>query len=188
MSQWWHSLSDAAQIFWAIAIASSIFQVLIFIGSLFSAHDFDHSPDASDGDAVEGVKLLSVRAIIAFLVGFGWAGGLLLGRGSSLLAAILIAVVTGVVFMSVIFAIMRVLMTMRADGTLNYANAIGQTGQTYVTIPANRSGRGQVEIMIQGRLTTAHAVTDSDRPISPQTSIVVRAVESGTLLVVSPAH
>ncbi len=186
MIHWWHSLSNASQVFWGIAIAASIFQVLMFIGSLFTSHDLDHSSDTDGGQSGEALKLLSLRGIVAFLVGFGWTGGLFLAKGLSILLVILISTAAGIVFMGVILLIMRLLVTLRADGTLDYTNAIGQTGHAYITIPARRAGQGQVEVMIQGRLVTAHAITDNYKPIAPQTEVVVLTVECGTLLVVSP--
>lgn len=186
MSLWWESLDQVSQIFWCIAIASSVFQLLMFAGALFIGHDFDHSHDSGDGNSSSGLKLLSVRAITAFLVGFGWAGALFLGNGVAILAATVLAIICGCVFMGIIFLMMRVLVSLKADGTMNYANAIGRTGQVYVTIPARRSGQGQVEIIIQGRLSTVLAVTDYSQPLPPRSPILVTAVEGNNLLVVSP--
>lgn len=188
MNDWWHSLGSASQVFWGIAIAASVFQVLIFIGSLFSADEFDHTSDANTTDSGEALKLLSLRGIVAFLVGFGWAGGLFLAKGLSLLLVLLVAVVVGVVFMGVILMIMKLLMSLKADGSLKYDNAIGQTGHVYIEIPARRAGQGQVEVMIQGRLVTAQAVSDYHQALAPPVEIVVTGVESGTLLIVSPSY
>ena len=186
MSEWWQSLSNPAKLFWAIAIAASIFQVLMFALSLFSSSDFDHSPDGEASGSIEGVKLLSMRAIVAFLVGFGWTGGLMLGRNIPMLATILTALAVGAVFMMAIFLIMRLLMTLRADGTLNYKNAIGLTGHVYVTIPASRGGQGQIEILFQGRLATVAAVTNSPQALTQNTPVSVTAIENGNVMVVSP--
>ncbi len=190
MTQWWQSLSSVSQVFWGIAIAATVFQVLMFIGSLFTSHEFDHSADTDmdTADSGEALKLLSLRGIVAFLVGFGWTGGLFVAKGFSILVVLLIAIAAGVVFMGVILVIMKLLMSLKADGTLDYANAIGQTGHTYIAIPARRAGQGQVEIMIQGRLVTAQAVTDHHHAITPPTEIIVTGVESGTLLIVSPSY
>lgn len=186
MNEWWQTLSDVSRIFWCIAITASIFQLLMFAGSFFTSHDFDHSPDGGDGSSTEGMKLLSIRAITAFFVGFGWAGALFMGNGTSVLTATIIAVVFGFIFMAIIFLMMRALVSLKASGTLDYANAIGQTGQVYVTIPARRGGQGQIEIMIQGRLATIFAVTDYYQPLLPCTPVIVNEVEGKALLVVSP--
>ena len=186
MNEWWQTLNDASRIFWCIAIAASVFQLLMFAGAFFTSHDFDHSADGGNGSSTEGLKLLSIRAITAFFVGFGWAGALFLGNGTSVLFAMIAAVAFGCVFMAIIFLMMRALVSLRASGTLDYANAIGQTGHVYVTIPARRDGQGQVEIMIQGRLATIFAVTDYHQPLLPRTPVIVNAVEGKALLVVSP--
>jgi hypothetical protein len=185
MTEWWQSLGDAARVFWSIAIGATLLQMLLFAASLFGGHDFDHSPDGSAADSVESVKLISVRAIIAFLVGFGWTGGLLLSRDVAFLPALAGALAAGVIFMLVIFGMMRGMMSLRADGTLDFQNAIGCTGSVYVTIPPRRSGHGQIEIQIQGRITTVQAVTADEEPLPPQTSVIVDDVEPGNLLVVS---
>jgi membrane protein implicated in regulation of membrane protease activity len=184
MTEWWNSLSDPAQIFWLIAIMSSIIQILMFAMSFIGSHDFDHGSNV--GDSIEGVKLVSFRAIIAFFVGFGWTGALMLGRGAEMMSTIAASLAVGVVFMLVIFAIMRVMMSLRADGTLDYQNAIGLVGHVYVTIPASRKGQGQVEILLQGRLATVSAVTKADQPLTQNTPVTVTSVENGNLLVVTP--
>jgi uncharacterized membrane protein len=187
MTAWWNSLNNPAQIFWLIAIASSIIQILMFAMSFVGGHDFDHSNGGTDvGDSVEGVKLVSVRAIIAFFVGFGWTGGLMLGRGATMVPTLAASMGVGVIFMMVIFLIMRIMMSLRSDGTLDFQNAVGLTGHVYVTIPASRSGHGQVEILLQGRLTTVQAVTKVDHPLPQSTPVTVTAIENGNLLVVAP--
>jgi hypothetical protein len=185
MIEWWQALDNLQKVFWGIAIFATVLQVLLFAASMLGTHDFDHSPDGAEAGSVEGVKLVSIRAVIAFFVGFGWAGGLLLGKGVAFFSSLAVAVATGVVFMLVIFAIMRAMMSLRADGTIDYQNAKGTTGSVYVTIPARRAGHGQVEIQIQGRITTVQAVTSDEEALPPQTSITVDAVEPGNLLVVS---
>jgi membrane protein implicated in regulation of membrane protease activity len=192
MFDWWNSLTGATLFFWTVAIGASLFQLLLFIASMFGGHDFDHSADvgaehATLGGAEGAVKVLSVRAMVAFAVGFGWAGVLFVDEGYSLTATLAISMSVGLLFMGMIYGVMRFLVSLKADGTLNYANALGLEGKVYVTIPAARSGDGQVEILLQGRLTTATAVTESLQPLPPHTPVKVIAIEGNTL-VVSPAH
>lgn len=192
MFDWWNSLTGATLFFWTVAIGASVFQLLLFIGSMFAGHDFDHSADVGSENApmagAEGaVKVLSVRAMVAFAVGFGWAGVLFVDEGFSLTVTIGIAMGVGLLFMAMIYGVMRFMVSLKADGTLDYANALGLEGKVYVTIPAARSGDGQIEILLQGRLTTATAVTESLQPLPPHTPVKVIAIEGNTL-VVSPAH
>ncbi len=190
MSPWWSSLNSGAQFYWAIAIFASVLQLFLILGTLLGGtFDSDHGdagPDTSSNDLSSGVKIFSFRVLIAFFVGFGWAGVLGHQQGMSTTSTAMASLVTGLIFMALLFATLRFLLSMRADGTLNYRNAIGTFGQVYVTIPAARTGPGQVELMLQGRLITASAVTDAPEPLAPYTPIEVVAVEGVTLLVVLP--
>lgn len=186
MITWWADLSPLLRIFWGIAVFASVLQILMFLGAMLgSGTDFDHDAAADGASGATGAQILSVRTLISGAVGFGWAGVLSLQSGASPGAAIGIAVVCGVAFMFMVFAVMRLLFSMRADGTLDFRNAVGLTGKVYVTIPGHRAGAGQVELMLQGRLTTAAAQTDATT-LSPQTPIRVTAAQSDNTLIVEP--
>ncbi len=188
MSEWWHSLDGAAQIFWAIAIAATVFQLLLFASSLIGGHDLDHVDfETGEGASADGLKFLSLRAIIAFLVGFGWTGGLMMNRGFGPFVSALAGLGVGIVFMVIIAAIMRGMMALHDDGTLDFKNAIGQPASVYVTIPAKRAGRGQVEMHLQGRLVTVQAITEAEVDLSPNTKVTVTALEGSNVLLVSPS-
>jgi len=189
MFDWWNSLTGATLFFWTVAIGASVFQLLLFAGSMFAGHDFDHSTDIDHhvSGAEGAVKVLSLRAMVAFAVGFGWAGVLFVDEGFSLTVTIAIAMFVGLLFMAMIYGVMRFMVSLKADGTLDYANAVGLEGKVYVTIPAARAGEGQIELLLQGRLITVTAVTSHTEPLPPQTPVRVIAVEGNTL-VVSPAH
>lgn len=188
MTSWWNSLTDGAPFYWAIAIFASVLQILLMLGTLLgTSFDTDHGdagPDTSGDHPSGSVKILSLRVLVAFFVGFGWAGVLGYRQGMSGVSASLAAVTAGVLFMALLYFMLRFLMAMRDDGTLNYRNALGLHGQVYVTVPAARSGPGQVEIKLQGRLITASAVTDSPTPLPPRLPIMVTSVEAANLLVV----
>ena len=206
MIEWWNNLEPLAKFFWSVALAGTILQILLFAASLIGG-DFDGNSDADfdidgDGDidmadhadahghhdAAHGVKVLSFRALVAFAVGFGWAGALGLTNGWSVIVASIAALVTGVIFIFIIYVIMRVLVSLQdPGGGLDYKNAIGLEGHVYFTVPGARGGEGQVEIMLQGRLITANAVTEHPDPIPPRAPIIVLALEGQTTLVVEPA-
>lgn len=188
MTAAWTDLLTGSQMYWAISVFASVLQVFLLIGAFIGhASDFDHGTDAHDGTADGGVKILSLRVLVAFFVGFGWAGVLAQRKGLPPVPALAIAVGSGAVFMMLMFITMRVLLSMRDDGTLRYENAIGTRGQVYVTIPAARAGAGQIEIMLQGRLITAGAVTDAPQPLPPMSRIQVTALVPPNTFVVQPA-
>ena len=88
-----------------------------------------------------------------------------------MVTATVAAVLSGIVFMGLVYAAMRLLFSMRDDGTLDYRNAVGVVGRVYVTVPRDRTSSGQVELMLQGRLITATAVTDAPEPLPPDTPV-----------------
>ena len=205
MSEWWTSLGGTGQFFWSVALVATVLQVCLFVATLVGGGDFDHGGDiggdvggAADAggaghagphhDTAHGVKVLSFRALVAFGVGFGWAGVLGLGSGWSLALSLVVALVFGAVFIFVIYFMMRLLVAMQdPGGGLDYWNAVGKEGHAYFTIPGARAGQGQVELMLQGRLITADAVTEHPDPIPPRAPVTVLSVEGESLLVVEPA-
>ena len=189
--EWWNALTPASQFFWTVALFATAMQLFLLVGVMLGgAPDLDPGADLSDspGDLASGIKLVSLRALVAFALGFGWGGVLALREGWPLWQATLVAFGTGSVFMGLVFAAMRLLFSMRDDGTLDYRNAVGLTGKVYVTVPARRGGVGQIELMLQGRLITAQAVTDADRALHQNDFVRVTAIEGQTTLVIAPAH
>lgn len=188
MNASWSDLFAGAELYWIISLFASVLQVFLLIGAFVgSGADFDHGVDAQDGSTADSVKLFSFRILVAFFVGFGWAGVLAQRQGMPPGATAGAAVISGVVFMLLMFVTMRLLMGMRDDGTLRYENAIGLRGQVYVTIPAARAGLGQIEVLLQGRLITASAVTDADHALAPQHGVEITALMPPNTFVVKPA-
>jgi len=189
--EWWTTLTPASQFFWTVAICATVLQAFMLLGVMFGgAPDLDHGADFSDSptDVASGIKLVSMRVIVAFAIGFGWAGVLALREGWPLAQATLAAFGSGLVFMALVYGAMRMLFSMRDDGTLDYGNAVGLTGKVYVTIPPRRGGVGQIELMLQGRLITAQAVSDGEMALHQNDFVKVTGVEGQTTLVVAPAH
>lgn len=184
----WQELSWLTQTFWAVAIVASVIQLMMFLGTIFGlGHDFDHDAHADGGGhAGMAAQVLTVRSLVAAGVGFGWAGVLSTRSGLPGWQCFGLAALAGVIFLLIVVGTLRLLTSLRADGTLDYANAVGQSGRVYVTIPASRAGVGQVEVLVQGRLITATALTDSPTALAPEAPVQVVAVEGLTTLIVAP--
>ena len=186
MTAWWQSLVPESQIFYAIgivALVSLLFQMLLAIVGFGGHHDADVG---GHGDHDSGSWLLNVRTVMAFLSGFGWAGGILLNRGYSLGPAIARASVVGTLFLLGTAVLVRNLLKLQSSGNLDYANAVGAIGTVYSTIPAGDMGAGQLELMVQGRLITADARTQSSPDLKPGTKARVVALVGQSTLVVEP--
>ncbi|MEO8206265.1 MAG: hypothetical protein ABI615_08790 [Chthoniobacterales bacterium] len=180
MNTWWISLIFSLQIFYAIGVIAGIVLAIEVCLTLFG---LDHHNSMVDGvEHADNLGFLSVRTITGFFFGFGWAGVIAIKAGWGLPLSILAACVVGVAFLLGIYSLMRALFSLRASGTLDYKNAIGQVGTVYVTVPANFHGGGQVEVLIQGRLQTISCMTKNAASIAPQTKVrVTGTVDQGTL-------
>ena len=209
MMDWWNSLSSLSQIFYCIAIPSTLLlliqTVLLFIGIGDEADgaDADMPTDVSDAmpddvpdidssdvselsDAAgwDALKLFTLRGIVAFFVTFGWVGIVMDSAGAAIWATIPVAFACGAAMMYLLAMLFRWLMKLRSDGNLDNRNAIGTSGKVYLTIPASRSGAGKVQMLLQGVFVERNAVTDEEAPIPTGAEIVVVGVSGQTDLVV----
>lgn len=187
MEAWWATLNEPLKWFYSIAITTSVLMVLQLVLMLFGM-DGDELDDVGDGDGDHGgeLKILSIRTVTAFFAGFGWTGVAVLESGGTLFAALAAAAAVGAVFMVGVILLMRALSAMRHSGTLDYANAVGEVGTVYLRIPAAMSNPGQIEVLVQGRLTVAQAFTRAETEIPNQARVRVTEVMDKNTLVVEP--
>lgn len=197
----WNSLDFATQVFYCIAIPSTLVlliqTVLMFIGIGDDADgDIDIEGGGVDGDigddiydlndaaGLDGLRIFTVRGIIAFFVVFGWVGIAMNGAGAPIFATIPVAVVSGFAMMVLIAFLLRAVMKLRSDGNTDNRNAIGIAGKVHLTIPPSRSGEGKVHIMLQGAYVERNAVTDSEEALVTGSEVVVVGVSGQTDLIV----
>jgi membrane protein implicated in regulation of membrane protease activity len=184
INSWWDALNFDLQVFYGIAIVALIILSFQMITTLVFGMDDASGFDMAEHDS--GMGIFSVRGITAFFTGFGWTGVICTKRGLDLLPTVAIAFVVGFSLMLLIYLMMRSLMKLQSNGTLDYANAVGQIATVYLTIsPVQRAG-GQVEVMIQGRLTTAEALQKGSQPLHPGTKVKVVDKIGSTTLIVEP--
>ena len=216
MIDWWNSLGIVSQIFYCIAVPSTLLlliqtiMMLIGIGddaadgvgeidAVDGAADVSDIPDGDIADGVfgdneiteipddfglDGLRVLTVRGIIAFLVVFSWVGIVMESAGAKLFLTIPVASVCGLATMFLLAILMRAVMRLRSDGNIDTRNAVGTSGKVYLTIPAARSGEGKVQLLLQGSFVEMNAVTDEENAIPTGSEVVVIGVSGQTDLVV----
>lgn len=155
--------------------------------------DLDTDGDA-DGDAdadagghpglFAGLKLFTLRGIVAFLAVCGWGGLWLLRLGMHPVFAVFLAIAMGFWAMLLMAFFLRVALKLQDDGTLDFRNALGKAGTVYLTIPARRAGEGKVHVVVQDQLQELAAVTDEEAALPTGTEIVVVGLSGGNTLVV----
>lgn len=160
-------------------------------GDMDTDFDADGDTDAeTDVDAgghsglFAGLKLFTLRGIVAFLAVCGWGGLWLLRMGMHPIFAVFLAIAMGFWAMLLMALFLRVALKLQDDGTLDFRNALGAAGTVYLTIPAGRAGEGKVHVIVQDQLRELEAVTDDPSPILTGTEIVVVGLSGGNTLVV----
>lgn len=213
MLDWWNSLELITQIFYCIAIPSTLIlliQTIMMLVGMGDDGDFSADADigdtelgdAPDGDVIDGVfgentvsetpdfdgldglRIFTVRGIIAFLVVFGWVGIVMSGSGVPLWITLPVATIAGFFIMVLLAFLMRLVLKLRSNGNIDNRNAIGTAGKVYLTIPANRAGEGKVQILLQGSFVERNAVTDDAEALPTGSEVVVVGVSGGTTLIV----
>ncbi len=180
--------------FWYIAIfATIVFAALMLMAAAGGgdSHDFDSvDVDADvDVDMDHGgadFQVFSFRNLINFLLGFSWSGIGLYYHISSKPVLIVIALSVGAAMVYFFFQMMQAVVRLGRDQTVKPTEALGKTGQVYLTIPAHRSGKGKILISLGGATREFDAVTNGE--ILPNgTKIIVTEVIEETLMAVEAA-
>ena len=204
-TEWWDALSLATQVFYCIAAPATLVllvqTVLLFLGfgehadgdmDISSAGDADADAEGIFGDGVAQISdsgfdflsLFTLRGIIAFLVVFGWVGAAMSSADAPMYLTLPVAFVSGFAMMTVIALLLRAVMRLRSDGSLDNRNAVGASGRVYLSIPATRTGEGKIQLLLQGVLTEREAVTDEEEAIPTGAEVVVCGLSGQTVLVV----
>ncbi|MCR9115725.1 MAG: hypothetical protein NXI22_02110 [bacterium] len=149
-------------------------------------HSVSDSPDLHH-DSSWFFGIISVRTVVAAIAFFGICG--MIAHSSNLvspLVEVVIAVIGGLVAMTVVFWLMLGVKTLAEDGTLQVHSAIGKVGKVYVPIPANQSALGKIQVQVQDRIEEFAAVTSSDVRLATGDRVKVVGMLGKSTLVVTP--
>ena len=190
---WYNALASGQQVYWAIALITSLLfliqMVLTFIGIGDADTDMDFGGDAdiSDGSTLDmggAMQLFTIRNFINFLLGLGWGGVCLYSVIPNTIVLTIVAILVGVLFVYIFLIIYRQLRKLERNGAYRISDCIGHTVDVYLTVPANRSGMGKVQISFSGSVQELAALTDSDTPLCSGSKVRVTEVIDGTTVLV----
>lgn len=141
--------------------------------------------DGSDGD----LRLLSVQGVLGFLMGFGWAGLLVLtSTRFELIVALAAAMVAGVGVMYALAVLMRALRRLQSSGNVTPQAAIGAEGTVYVTVPGDGRTTGQVTVIVDQKQRTYYAVSAAaGNALARNARVRVVGIDGDNRLRVEPA-
>ena len=149
-------------------------------GACDADHDFDHSGDGPEVHDT-GLRLFSVRGIVAFFAICGWTGVAMLDLGLPPLIACPIALAAGICAMFLVAGVLALLSRLQQSGNLNMHNAVGLSGEVYIPIP--EGGKGKITLILQERFTEADAVCPTGALPTGQPVTVVDVAENNILIV-----
>ena len=146
--------------------------------------DIDHDAGGMHGDS--GLRLFTVRGLVAFFAVGGWSGIAAMELGASRFVAVIAAMLMGSAALILVALFLRWALSLQYNGTLNMHNAVGKTGEVYITVPAKNGGHGKVNVVVQERLAELEAVTECDRALRYGERVRVVGLADGNTLVVEP--
>jgi hypothetical protein len=173
------------QIFWGSAIISTVIMLIQTILSLIGMSDLDLEVGVDGGlDDCSGADLFTIKNIVNFFVGFGWTGVSFRSYIESDLLLVLISLLVGVCFVIIFIIIFKQLMKLESNSAVGADACVGRTADVYLRIPANRSGKGKIQLSLNGAAREFDAVTDESEPIPSGAVVTVQEVVGKSLLLV----
>ena len=188
MKEFFANMDGTQQFYWYIAIGASVIFIIQTIMTFVGADadtgvdaDFDGNLDGGDSP----FQLFSLRNLINFLLGFGWAGVSLYNVIENNILLAIVAFLVGVLFIAFFFFIMRALLKLSEDNSFKIEDTIGKTADVYISIPAAKTGKGKVFISVRGSTHELSAITNSVDEIKNGSLVKVVGIE-GDILIVTP--
>ena len=209
MAAWFDALDPMARVFPCIAVPATpplILQLALMIAGLGHdgsdadglghdgldaqdlGHDYIDSPDPPDGGPADapdsGLRLFTLWGIITFFTVLGWSGFAMVRGGVAGSLAVLGALALGAAGMILLARLMRFMLRLQQNGAMYIQNALGRSGEVYLTIPPGRLEPGKVTLLVQDRYTEFAAVTDEEAPIPSGSAVKVVGIADLNTLVV----
>ncbi len=182
----YQSMDTWMQVFWGCAIVGSIIFIIQMVLTLIGMDSSDMDVDFDGGDTMDlggGISLFSIKNFVNFIVGFGWAGVCFNGAIKNMWLLTFIAVLVGVGFVLMFFFIKKQTKKLEHNGAFNIEDCIGKTVDVYLRIPAQREGKGKVQVSINGSVQEFDAMTDGEAFSSGRKVTVVSVIDGSTVLV-----
>lgn len=173
--------------FWFIAIPVSVIFIIQTIMTFIGSDAMDGVGVDFDGDFGEveaPFQLFSLRNLINFLLGFSWSGIAFYETISSKPLLLIFAIIVGVVFVGIFFLVIKQLMKLAEENSFKMNEALGKTAEVYLTIPAEKSGKGKILVSVKGSVRELDAMTESTETIPSSTLVKVVKVENNNVLIV----
>lgn len=182
----YQSMDTWMQVFWGCAVVGSIIFIIQMVLTLIGMDSSDMDVDFDGADTMDlggGISLFSIKNFVNFLVGFGWAGVCLGGAIENKWLLCFVAVLVGVAFVLMFFFIKKQTKKLEHNGAFRIEDCVGKSVDVYLRIPAGKSGKGKVQVSLNGSVQEISAMTEGESIASGQKVKVVSVVDRSTVLV-----
>lgn len=186
MGDFFSDMSSLQVVFWITALIGSTIFIVLFIFSLLGADteaEMDTDTEVGMDDGI-GIQFFTFKNAMAFFTIFGWTGIACLDNGFSAGASTTIAFFAGLAMMTFMAFLFLWISKLAENGTLKIENAVGNIGEVYLSIGANRSRIGKISIDVQGSKRELSALSDETEDLKQGEVIRVTAVVTGEILLI----
>ena len=188
MSEWFAELTSFEKIYWIITGVSTLVFLFVLI-TTFIGSDTDDVGDVDaemDADIGAGFQFFTFKNTVSFFSIFGWSGIASMDAGYTKSMTIFISFICGLIMMFIMAAMFYYISKLVSSGTLKMENALNSIGEVYLTVGANRSSIGKVQVKVQGALRELEALTDFDKDLTQGNVIKVIEVTNNGILIIEP--
>lgn len=163
--------------------------VLLMLGADHGGETVGEVGDAASadahGDSAGAFKIFSIQGVIAFAMGFGWAGlAALHFTDWHLTGVMLTAIGGGLLSAWILLTAMRAMFELQSSGNITIDSCVGLQGTVYVGIAGESSGKGQVQLVVDGKQRIFDAVTTGPE-LASGTRVRVTGANSDNTITVS---
>ncbi len=141
------------------------------------------SPNLVSSTSAALFRMLSLRTVSAALAFFGLSG--MAGESAHFPpeTTLGIALAAGFAALYAVYAMLRGMRSLRAEGTVRISRAVGTEATVYLRIPAKQQGAGKIQINLQNRTMEYLAVTLGEAIPTGATVVVTEIFGSDTVCV-----
>lgn len=190
MMEWFTDLPLFLKTYWIITSVSTLIFLIVLVSTMIGADTGDIGDvDAEiDADTGAGFQFFTLKNLVAFFTIFGWSGIASIDAENSKSTTIIISLLCGLAMMFVMAAMFYYISKLTSSGTLKMKNALHSIGEVYLTVGANRSKTGKIQIKIQGALRELEAITDHNEDLKQGKIIKVTEVTNNGILIIKPQN
>lgn len=174
------------QIFWGCAVVNSLIFIVQMVLTIIGMDSSDVDVDFDGADTMDlggGLNLFSIKNLIAFFVGFGWAGVCFYDSLDSKTLVSIIAFAVGCLFVLMFVFIYKQTKKLEHNGAFQIEKCLGNNVDVYLRIPAVGQGKGKVQVSVDGSVHELDALSDGDAIASGKKVKVIEIIDKETVKV-----